>query len=208
MDDRSLPETSPTSSPAPSPSPSPAPAPADLPPPAEGYKWFVTPSNDFGLPLYAVQVPEAYVRSPSGAFYGNPEHFLPAEASLIPGPALITRVTPSDVYSSQAFRGELPRQGGQLCGILPDGRPTVGSYTWEFFRFTCPLDESAVCEVVDTQTIACRALDPNLPVRTFDGRAAEVKAGDFFFSVLVFQAGGSTEAAPAFDQALSSFSQR
>jgi len=44
--------------------------PGDLPPAAEGYVWFVTPTNDSGLPLYAVQVPLGW--SIPGPFYGNP----------------------------------------------------------------------------------------------------------------------------------------
>ncbi len=67
----------------------------------------------------------------------------------------------------QVFRIELPRQGN-TCSIM-DGEPLVSSsLTWNTYNFTCDYD------------------DPLHPL-VFDGRAAEVRVGDLFYSILVFQ---------------------
>lgn len=201
-----LPTTSAAPLATPEPMATPSASPRPLPSPADGYKWYVTPPNDFGLPLYAVQVPEGW--SLPGPFYGK---FVsaPEGATFPPGPVLVIQVTGARVAeetrTEHPFYWELPWQGGALCGVLPDGQYVSKSYTWDLFNFTCPTEESAICEAVDQSMITCRSEDLTAPVPTFGGRAAELRVGDFFFSILAFQPAGSTAVDAAFRKAMDSF---
>ncbi len=199
------PEAAATSSPAPSPSPSPAPAPANLPPPAEGYTWYVRPVSNFGLPRYAVQVPVEW--APLNPGDSNPQDFAPPGLeNILLGPSLTTVTTIADTAYAPAFRFELPSQGGQLCGILVNGQLQSASYSWNLFTFKCPADSFSACDVDHAlDLIVCKSSDGKPAATTIEGRAAEVRVGEFVFSILVFQPVGSSVADAAFEQALASF---
>ncbi len=186
------PETSPTSSLAPSPSPSPAPAPADLGPPAEGYTWYVSPPNDFGAPLYAVQVPSDW--SLPGPFYGKFASV--PEGATYEGPALIIGWAEASFLAKSGtphpFYWDLPHQGGDCQQITEAGQEVLGEHTWNLFTFSCSTPEPGNRD----------------RVLSFNGRAAEVRVGEFVFNILAKHPIGNTAADGPFQQALASFREQ
>lgn len=182
-----------------------------LPSPAAGYVWFETPPNDFGLPGYAVQIPSDWVRSPSGPYYGNPEIFVPPSVALRHPytTRLITRVTPSRSVVTNAFRYALPRQGGWLCGVLEGDAATAGGRSWSVFNFSCPVEESAICEAdQQAMTVTCRELQAGTSAEIVTGRAGEFAFGDFVFSVILFQSEASVPSDAVFEQGIESLTVR
>ncbi len=182
--------------------------PGELPPPAEGYTWYLSPPSNFGLPSYAVQVPLEW--PPLNPGDSNPQDFAaPGVENVLMGPSLTTVTTIADAASAPAFLFQLPSQGGQLCGVLGDGQLHSISYTWDLFTFKCPGDKSSVCEVDHAlNSIVCKSLDGSPAASTIDGRAAEIRIGGFFHSVLVFDPESSSGTAGVFDQAVKSFTLR
>lgn len=182
--------------------------PADLPAAAEGYEWFVGPASGFGLPTYDVQLPVGWNSIYPGD--SNPRWFTPPADKVGErfGPHILIKVTPLGPWTDQVFRFELPWQGGGLCGFLPDGEIASELGSWSLYQFKCPETETAYCAADDQQaTITCTGKGgPSLLF--FDGRAAEIRIGEYFCSIVVFRPGGEDEAEPAFQQAIRSFTLR
>ncbi len=182
--------------------------PADLPPPADGYTWYVSPPSNFGLQRYAVQVPLEWAALNPGD--SNPQDFAPLGLqNILLGPSLTTVTTIAAEASAPAFRFELPSQGGQLCGILPSGHLASGTYVWDLFRFKCPMGEPSVCQAdITSNLIGCRSADGSPATSTIDGRAAEVHTGAFFFSIIAFDPQSAPPPNGVLEQAVSSLALR
>jgi hypothetical protein len=152
-----------------------------------------------------VQIPLAYVRTPDGPYYGNPEQFIPAGEEDY-STRLIVRLTPAEAVVQQGFRWALPWQGGGSCGVIASGEITSQLATWSLYDFQCPKTEDGYCRADNqTGTISCESENPTIPLPVFDGRAAEMRIGDVFYSILVFQPGAREDADPAFHEAVSTF---
>ncbi len=181
--------------------------PADLPPPAAGYVWYVTPSNDLGLLRYAVQVPSLW-QLPSGLFYSNPQYFAPEGTGTFGGPAITVAITPVQSVQEEAFRQVLPWQAGSTCVVRAAGQSSGGASSWRLFSFTCPAQESAVCRPTDSGAVECMSEDQAAPVSSFDGRAAEVLVGSFHVSIVAYLPPSGSGADAPFEQAIASFTPR
>jgi hypothetical protein len=187
----------------PMPSATPVPSPAPLPPPDEGYVWYETPENDFGFPLYAVQIPAAWVLQTQG----NPNWFAPVDSTnLRTGPTLITAVTPVSLGYEHPILFNLPQMGttcgtgvpqGQMPGSPPDAPDVAPAtqfagdlYTWNVYFFSCSTRLTAPDVALGKKPIL------------FDVRAAEVQVGELILSVTAFEPPRSAAAQAVFEQAL------
>lgn len=181
-----------TSAPTPDPTPtaSPAATPAPLPEPDAGYKWYVTPPNDYGLPPYAVQLPERW-SMPLGPFYVNPVSFKPEDATNPPGPALVIQVAEARFLTEtpHLFYWLLPHHGADCQEIVRTAQQIRPAYAWDTFSYTCT------------------TRDPDNPDAyvILTGFAAEVRVGEFVFSIAARQPPDSTASEAAFLKATDSF---
>jgi len=181
--------------------------PAGLPPAAVGYRWADVKLRDYGLVDYSVQVPTEWV----GLNQGNPEIFAPASHPLVGAytPRIIVRFTPADVVILYGFQNALPQQGGINCVILPDGELASAVAKWSLYKFTCPEGDTGFCTIDDqTKAVTCVPWEPGSPVTVFDGRAAEMRIGEYVYSIVIFQPSAPADGEAAFQQAISSFTVR
>jgi hypothetical protein len=120
---------------------------------------------------------------------------------------LVIKVTPPGPWTGEVFKFELGWQSGGLCGVLGDGQSQSAAGSWSLYRFTCPKEETGYCSPsADGTAITCTT-NQKTPLQTVDGRAAELRIGDHFFSVIVFDPEGA-DADAAFDKAVSTLVPR
>ncbi len=198
----------PDASVAATPAPSPSPSPGELSAPPEGYTWREIPANaDFGLLGYAVQIPANWI-TPSVT--ESPVHFFPQE-STSPTLQLLTMVTPVSAGFQHPILFNLPQMGTTCGSGVPQGalpgfpeRSDVApaeqfagdAHTWNVYYFSC--------ETRLTSGDVAAGKAPSV----FQVRGAEVRAGEFIFSVTAFEPMSTAAAQTSFEQALRSFRQR
>ncbi len=181
--------------------------PGGLPPAAEGFVWYVTPANgsfDYGLPLFAVQVPDGW--SMPGPFYGLPASFsLPGATNL--GPHLTVNFeSNSSIYST--FLGRIEGEHAWHCGSLSAPLIKSAGYLWQAYSFACPDDEAGLCRAKDTTSIQCEPFDPAVPISVFRGSGAMTTIGDWVVVIWIRHPDGSAAYDAEFEKALESFALR
>ncbi len=198
---------SPTATTAASPTaPSGTATPVPLPSPVPGYTWWVAPplspeqeQEAPWLRRYALQLPTDWGQQASGPYLGNPMTFVPEGIERKwPYPAVpqLTVVVASvSVEFPHPFIFQVGRQGGGGCSgdvsagaVAPSANVAVGGYTWDVYVFTCHQETGEY-----------------LPGVTYDGRAAETRAGELVIGIVVLEPVGTTAMQAAFQQALSGF---
>ncbi len=178
--------------------------PGGLPPAAEGYVWYETPRNgafDYGLPLYAVQVPTGWTHP--GGFYDNPAQFYPPGTTAI-GPILtVLFERTSSIRSS--FLSRIVGEHAWVCASLPGPSMESAGHMWELYSFACPVDEVGACKVVDGASIQCEPFDPTVPISVYRGRGGMTTIGDRAVVIWIRHPDGDASHDATFDEALKSF---
>lgn len=201
--------TSPAVSATPGTTPGPS-VPSDLPPAAEGYTWYLTPANgafDYGLPLYALQLPAGWTHP--GPFYGNPLPFQAPGASDL-GPTLTVRLTPTAATAGadSLFLNRVVGQHSWVCAALSGPVIQSAFYAWESYSFACPADESGACEASDSVGIHCEPFDLAVPISVYRGRGATTNIAGYVVDIWIEQPEGSAPLNAELEKALESFAVR
>lgn len=89
----------------------------NLPSPAGGYKWYVYPQSQFGLPRYAIEIPANWRAAYPGE--SNPQVFIPVDSADIDAGQSILAYSSLVQPADKNFTFLLPGQGGS-CGIASD----------------------------------------------------------------------------------------
>ncbi len=173
----------------------------DLPPPADGYAWYMSPAHKFGGESYhrfAVQIP---------ADWTDLGHLDPV-GSNISGSRLIRRfgqqgredvvVTTYQELGIEAGRQSWPMDwtlsstGSEACKPAPAGEYSPNALKWERYEFSC------VVQQFDERK-------RQLPAITLQGYVAETRAGELLVRIVAFKPKGEADVKPILEQATSSF---